>query len=222
MGPYASANLADHVGDDPAAVRENRARLAAATGLGDPGRWWFLDQVHGARTLLVDGARAPAGPVPAADAVVTAHPGVVLVVLTADCAPVAIADDAAVGAVHVGWRGLLAGVVAEAVATLRRAGSGPVAAAIGPCIRPAAYEFGRAGLDRLVDRFGPAVEGCTGTGRPALDLAAGVRAALAECGVTAVEDLGADTAGDPERYFSHRRDGATGRQAMLVVRERAQ
>ena len=154
-----------------------------------------------------------------ADAAVTRLDRVPLVVLTADCAPIAIADDTAVGVVHAGWQGLETGVVAAAVTALREFGRGPVRAVVGPCIRPAHYEFGPADLDRLVGRFGPAVAGRTTAGRPALDLAAGVRAAFAEVGVTDVVDTGICTAADPDRWFSYRRDGTTGRQAVVVVKE---
>lgn len=208
------------MGDVPAAVAENRRRLRARLGprVPDPTRWWFLRQVHGAAVVTVGDPPGPHDDVPEADAAVTARRGVPLVVLTADCAPVAIADDTAVGAVHVGWRGLEAGVVEAAVAALRAIGSGPVRAAIGPCIRPAAYEFGRAELDRLVARYGPTLAARTCDGRPALDLVAGVRAALGACGVGSVEDVGGCTASEPGRYFSHRRDGRTGRQGLVVVK----
>jgi len=201
-------------------VRENRDRLAAAANLPPPAGWRLLRQVHGARVVTVTPDSMPArdAPVPEGDAAVTTLPGVPLVVLTADCAPVVIVDDDAVGVVHVGWQGLRGGVVAAAVEALRAIGRGPVRAAIGPCIRPGEYEFGRADLDSLVARFGPSVEGATHTGAPALDLAAGVCAAFAECGVVDVDDPGAGTADDPN-YFSYRRDGATGRQAVIVLRE---
>jgi copper oxidase (laccase) domain-containing protein len=168
--------------------------------------------------------RVEAEPVPGAlpveaDGAVTRLDGVPLVVLTADCAPIAIADDLAVGVVHAGWKGLETGVVAAAVAALREIGRGPVRAVVGPCIRAAHYEFGRADLDRLVARFGPDLEGRTAAGRPALDVAAGVRIAFAEVGVTDVVDPGTCTAADPARWFSHRRDGTTGRQAVVVVQE---
>jgi len=218
LPPYASLDLAAHVGDDPAAVAENRARLARRAGLPDPATWWFLDQVHGATVVTVEAPPDPGASVPAADAAVTAAPGLALVVLTADCAPVAIADDDAVGVVHVGWRGLAGDVVAGAVDALRAVGRGEVRAAIGPCIRPAHYEFGRAELDRLIARFGPGVEARTADGRPALDVAAGVRMAFAECGVSAVDDTGDCTAAEPDRFFSFRRDGRTGRQAVVVVK----
>jgi len=218
VAPYASLDLGTHVGDAPDAVAENRARVARAAGLPDPDAWWFLDQVHGATVVIPDGPNRGGGP-PRADAAVTSVAGVVLVVLTADCAPIALANDEAVGVVHTGWKGLEGGVVARTVAELRAVGAGPVRAVIGPCIRPARYEFGRADLDRLVVRFGSAVEGRTDDDRPALDLAAGVRIAFAEVGVTDVVDRGWCTAAEPDRWFSHRRDGVTGRQGVVVVKE---
>jgi copper oxidase (laccase) domain-containing protein len=93
----------------------------------------------------------------------------------------------------------------------------PVRALIGPCIRPQRYEFGAAELDDLAARLGPEVRARTAAGTPALDLAAGVRAALRRVDVTDVVDLDLCTASSPD-YFSHRRDGTTGRQAMVVVR----
>jgi polyphenol oxidase len=108
-------------------------------------------------------------------------------------------------------------VVPAAVAALRAAGAGSVRAVVGPSIRPAHYEFGADDLELVASRFGPAVVGETVDGRPALDLAAGVVAAFAECGVADVADGGACTFTDA-RYFSHRRDGVTGRQALVVVK----
>jgi copper oxidase (laccase) domain-containing protein len=99
---------------------------------------------------------------------------------------------------------------------LRAIGTGTVHAVIGPCIRPAHYEFGADELGRVAARFGEVVVGETVDGRPALDLAAGVRAAFAECGVDDVGDAGVCTFADP-RYFSHRRDGVTGRQAVVAM-----
>jgi copper oxidase (laccase) domain-containing protein len=118
--------------------------------------------------------------------------------------------------VHAGWRGLLAGVVPTAVDALRAVGTGTVRAVIGPCIRPAHYEFGTDDLAVVAARFGDVVIGTTVDGSPALDLAAGVRAAFGECGVVDVDDLGECTFAD-SRYFSYRRDGVTGRQAVVAV-----
>jgi hypothetical protein len=170
--------------------------------------------VHGSTVLDAD---APSdGADPPADAAVTRTPGRPLTVLTADCAPVALACDDALAVAHAGWTGLLAGVVEAAVARLRAVGHGPVRAALGPCIHPARYEFGADDLARVVDAYGPTVAGTTDDGRPALDLPAGVRAALARVDVTDLEDVDVCTAASPD-HFSYRRDGETGRQALVAV-----
>ena len=215
VAPYETANVGDHVGDDPAAVATNRERVAEAAGLDSPDRWVWMRQVHGAGVHVATGP-TPAEP-PVADAAVTAVPGLPLAVVTADCAPIVIACDDAVGVVHAGHPGLGLGVVEAAVAALREIGSGRVRAFLGPCIRPARYEFGEEDLARLVARFGPAVAARTDTGRPAFDVPAAVRVALAWSGVDELDDCGVCTGASPA-YFSYRRDGVTGRQATIVVR----
>jgi len=216
--PYHSANLAHHVGDEPARVDQNRTRLASRLGLASPSRWCWLHQVHGAN--VVDATPRPETPVtmPEADAAVTRRRGVPLVVLTADCAPLALACDDAVAVVHAGWPGLLAGIVEAAVARLRRVGGGAVQAALGPCIHPARYAFGPGDLARLVERYGEAVAARTATGEPALDIPAAVRAALERAGVASLDDAGICTAASPN-HFSYRRDGRTGRQALIALLE---
>ena len=216
--PYDTANLGLLTDDDPAAVRENRRRVGAAVdgAAADPGRWFRIRQVHGRGVVVAERESGP--PVPAADASVAASAGTPLVVLTADCAPVALVAGARIGAVHVGWRGLAAGVLEAAVEALGAPGGVPVRAVLGPCIHPERYAFGEAELDRVSRRLGPSVRARTDDGEPALDLRAGVRAALAGVGVEDLADVDVCTASSPD-YFSHRRDGRTGRQAMLVVRE---
>jgi hypothetical protein len=214
--PYDTANLAMTGGDQPAAATENRRRLAATLGLPPPDAWWWLRQVHG-RDVVVADSPPPTAP-PEADAIVTAQPGLPLVVLTADCAPIALASDSAAGAVHAGWPGLLAGVIEAAVTELRAVGTGPVRAVLGPCVHPARYEFGPADLDRLIDRFGPAVASRTDDGAPALDVPAAVRIALERAGVPDLDDVAVCTSASPD-HFSHRRDGLTGRQGLVVVLE---
>lgn len=217
--PFDTANLATHVGDDAAAVVENRrravARLGAGTGLE---AWVPLEQVHGSGVVV-------APPVPArlaeADAVVLVHPGPVGAVLVADCAPVAVVGRGAVAAVHAGWRGLVSGVVEAAVARLLgalgpQAAPGSLRAVIGPCIRPCCYAFGERELDRVAERCGPEVRATTAAGGAALDLPAGVRAALRRAGVGEVEELPTCTSCSPD-HFSYRRDAVTGRQALLVT-----
>jgi hypothetical protein len=216
--PYDTANLGLLTGDDPERVRENRRRVAEAIGgaAADPDRWYRIRQVHGAGVLVAD--RPHPGPALEADAVVTAADGVPLSVLTADCAPVALVAAGALGAVHAGWRGLVGGVVERAVDELRNLDRSPVQAVIGPCIHPDRYAFGPADLERVAARFGGGVRARTAKGEPALDLGAAVRAALTQAGVTDVTNVDVCTAASPD-HFSFRRDGLTGRQAMLVVRE---
>jgi purine-nucleoside/S-methyl-5'-thioadenosine phosphorylase / adenosine deaminase len=189
-------------------------RIAEATGLVEPERWVWLRQAHGVRVHVATGP-TPRVP-PEADAAVTATRGLPLAVVTADCAPVALVCDDAVGIVHAGHRGLEHGVIEAAVAALREVGRGTVRAYLGPCIRPDRYEFGADDLARLVRRFGPSVEGRTRSGHPAFDVPAAVRAALAACGVDALDDCGVCTAESGD-HFSYRRDGVTGRQATIVV-----
>jgi purine-nucleoside/S-methyl-5'-thioadenosine phosphorylase / adenosine deaminase len=180
----------------------------------DPARWVWLRQVHGHAVVTVDGAPATA---PEADAAVTTRAGLPLVVLTADCAPVALVAPGAVGVVHAGWPGLEQDVIGAAVAALRELSPGPVRAVLGPCVHPGRYEFGADLLERLVARLGPEVAGHTDAGRPALDIPTAVRISLARAGVADFEDLDVCTASSPD-HFSHRRDGVTGRQAVVVVR----
>jgi YfiH family protein len=208
----AEGNVGDHVGDDPGTVARNRAALARAAGLPPPDQWLWLRQVHGA-TVHVAHGRAPSRQ-PEADAAVTRTRGLPLAIVTADCAPVVLASHDTVAVVHAGHRGLLAGVIQAAARKL--VGDGEVHAFLGPCIRPARYEFGRDDLATLVTHFGPEVEARTDTGAPAFDIPAAVRIALARAGVTKVEDCGLCTSASPG-YFSHRRDRAAGRQATIAV-----
>ena len=170
--------------------------------------WTRLHQVHGARVVVVDAPGAREGE--DADAAVTTVPGAKLVVLTADCAPVALAGEGVVGAVHAGWRGLAAGVIGAAVDEMRRLGAGRIVAALGPCIHAECYEFADVG-----DHFPPEVHGRTAAGKPALDLPAAVRRALHEADVELVHDEDVCTACSPD-HFSHRARGDAERQAMVV------
>jgi YfiH family protein len=180
----------------------------------DPAAWVWLRQVHGRRVVTVDAA--PSEP-PAADAAVTTELGLPLVVLTADCAPVALASPGGVAVLHAGWPGLEQGVVPAAVDALRAVAPGAVTAWLGPCVHPDRYEFGPDLLARLVARLGPEVASTTGAGTPALDVPTAVRVALERAGVEQIIDVDVCTAASPD-HFSHRRDGVTGRQAVVVVR----
>jgi purine-nucleoside/S-methyl-5'-thioadenosine phosphorylase / adenosine deaminase len=225
--PFDTANAGYARGDDPANVDENRGRIAAAIGGpgSDPADWISLHQVHGAAVHPADVAgmtcRGAAGaPAPKADAAVSAEPGAVLSVLTADCGPVALVAPGAVAAVHAGWRGIAGGVLEAAVTEVRRRSSGPIRAVLGPCIHPECYEFSATDLDPIAARLGPEVAGRTSDGALAFDLPRAVQLALTGAGVVDITDVGVCTACSAD-HFSHRRDGrrhgTTGLQTMLVA-----
>ncbi|MDN5864338.1 MAG: peptidoglycan editing factor PgeF [Gammaproteobacteria bacterium] len=214
-GRYAGLNLGDHVGDDRDHVSENRRRLRRALGLPAEPRW--LSQVHGA-----DVARqGPTAELPQsrADAAVTCEAGVVLAVLTADCLPVllAAADGSEIGVAHAGWRGLAAGVIEAALAAMSAPPAGLVAW-LGPAIGAAHYEVDAAVHDAFRDSPGAeaAFAPCRRNGHWHCDLVALARARLAAAGVPRVSGGAWDTFAEPDRFFSFRRDGQTGRMASLV------
>ena len=193
-----------------------------------PGTWTWLRQVHGADVVLVGEPGQHAGA--HADASVTALPGAVLAVQTADCAGVLLLgtgpESVAVAAAHAGWRGLADGILQEAVAALRVAGSTKVEWLLGPCIGPSSYEFGEHDLALLVGRYGPSLAATTADGSPALDLRAGVRIALAEAGAHPLvvdgwrnDDVpctATDEGPDGPRWFSWRARKDAGRQVAAV------
>ena len=213
-GPFASLNCSTSGADEPAAVAENRRRVAAAIGVG---RLAGLTQVHGADVAVVD---APWQSGPRADAMVTRRPGVGLAIVTADCAPVLFSGPGVVGAAHAGWRGALGGVLEAVVAAMGGAG---VHAAIGPCIGPASYEVA-ADLRGAMLADDPAAERFFADGRPGrwmFDLPGYCAARLRAAGAT-VEVLAADTLPDAARFFSHRRrtlagGGPIGHQVSVIA-----
>jgi YfiH family protein len=215
LGARASLNLAAHVADDPAAVAANRARLGAALAL--PAEPFWLQQVHGIDVAVPDGT----GIAPVADAAVTFESGRVLAVLTADCLPVVFAsrDGRRIGVAHAGWRGLLAGVLERTVAALGVAPT-ELVAWLGPAIGPAAFEVGGEVRDAFLDAAPADAPAFVPNARRRwqADLPALARARLARAGVEAVTASGLCTHADPDRFYSHRRDPATGRQATLVWR----
>jgi YfiH family protein len=196
-GPYASLNLGLLTGDERSRVEENRRLLLTAVGA-DPERAAWPRQVHGAGVVRANG-RGMEG-----DAIWTDEPRRPLVVVTADCLPIALArvgGTPAVALIHAGWRGLSAGVVEAAVASL----GGKLAAAVGPGIGPCCYEVGR----EVSELFGEL--------RRTLDLRSVAERALRQAGVERVDHVDLCTACSPERFFSHRRDrGLTGRQGAVA------
>ena len=214
-GPYASFNLGGHVGDDPAAVAANRARLAGAAGLAVDHVLW-MEQIHGVTVTAVDAPRTE--PVEACDGLVTATPGIAVAVLTADCVPVLLADAQAgvVAAVHAGRVGAAAGVLPRAVERFVRLGGDPARAdaLLGPAVCGACYEV-PADMQAAVGSRLPGSAVRTRRGTPGLDLRAGLARQLVGLGVGKVVTDPRCTSEDPELY-SHRRDGTTGRQAALA------
>ena len=213
-------NLGLHVKDDPAAVRDNRARLQALL----PGRPAWIAQVHGIG--VVDAAQvAPGAPVQTGDASTAVEPGVVCAILTADCLPVLFADleGKVVGAAHAGWRGLAGGVLASTVARMRAQGAGEITAWLGPGIGAQAFEVGPDVLEAfraaLPDgQAEAAFQPYPGReGKYLADMPLLARRLLARDGVTRVHGGKRCTFSERAWFYSYRRDGAgSGRQASLI------
>ncbi|MDR0576454.1 MAG: peptidoglycan editing factor PgeF [Candidatus Accumulibacter sp.] len=212
-GAFASLNLGDHVGDEPATVAANREIVHRRIGA----RPVWLKQVHGAR--VVDAAQCAGASPPEADAAFTRQPGVACAVMTADCLPVLFCDSAGtvVAAAHAGWRGLLAGVLEATVAAMNAPGP-ELMAWLGPAIGPQAFEVGGEVREAFID----ADPAAAAAFRPAhggkwlADIYLLARQRLAGSGLTRVSGGGLCTASDAERFFSYRRDGQTGRMASLI------
>jgi YfiH family protein len=211
--PFGSLNVGAHVGDEPAAVAENRRRVRAALDLPAEPAW--LEQVHGTRVADLD---APGTAAPA-DAVMTRLPGRVCAVQVADCLAVLLAarDASAVAVAHAGWRGLAAGVLEATVASLGGA-PGDLIAWLGPAISQPHFEVGAEVRDALIarDPGGAGAFTANARGRWQCDLAALARRRLGALGVTAVSGGSWCTYADPARFFSFRRDGRCGRMAALI------
>ncbi len=225
QGPYASLNCSVSGQDDPACVAQNRARVATALGLARE-RLLGLSQVHGTEVATVTDAWG-AGEGPRADAMVTARSGLALGIVTADCAPVLFVDHEAgvVGAAHAGWRGAVAGIMEATIAAMVALGARPgrMRAAIGPCIAQASYEVAADMTGALA--ADPAAAAFLAAGRRAghwqFDLSGFCAARLARAGVEDVERIAADTAAEPDRFFSHRRrtlagGGPIGHQISVI------
>lgn len=224
QGVVAGLNVGLGSQDDPAAVAENRRRAAAAVLPGAP--LASLYQVHSADVVRVNAAY-PDAERPHADALVTERPGLLLGILTADCAPVLFADAQAgvVGAAHAGWKGALAGVTDATIAAMEKIGArrDRIAAAIGPCIARASYEVDEGFLGRFaaVDPENERFFASGRDGRYQFDLEAYVTHRLAAAGVARVEALGLDTYAQPDRFYSYRRathkgEPDYGRQISLI------
>jgi YfiH family protein len=223
-GELAGLNVGYGSSDERSAIDENRRRAIAAVLPG--GELATVHQVHSAEVVYVDQPWSH-GERPHADAMVTDKPGLLLGILTADCAPVLLADREAgvIGAAHAGWRGALAGVTDAAIAAMERLGSRRerIAAAVGPCIAQPSYEVDEGFRTRFIEtdianaRFfteGP-------WGKPHFDLAGYVEQRLRAAGIAEAENLSLDTYADEERFYSYRRathrgEADYGRQVSLI------
>ncbi|NWG46717.1 MAG: peptidoglycan editing factor PgeF [Alphaproteobacteria bacterium] len=209
-GLFESLNCGFGSDDDPAAVAENRARIAAALGQARA-PVLTVHQIHSAEAVRAEAPWAP-GAAPRADAIVTDRPRLLIGVLAADCAPVLFADRQAgiIGAAHAGWKGALGGVLESAIAAMERLGAdrGRIAAVLGPSISGAAYEVGPefearfladdAANARYFARTSP-------DARPRFDLQAYVLDRLSAAGLGTVATLARCTYSEPESFFSFRR-----------------
>lgn len=222
-GVVAGLNVGLGSADDPAAVAENRARAVAAVLPG--AALCGLYQTHSASVVRVLTA-FPDADRPQGDAMVTERPDILLGIVTADCAPVLLADREAgvVGAAHAGWKGALAGITDATIAQMEKLGAHAdrIAAAIGPCIARASYEVDMGFVERFC-ATDPANERFFAENRPGarFDLEAYVVHRLAAAGVRRIEALGQDTYAQEDRYFSfrratHRGEPDYGRQLSVI------
>ncbi|UVE95031.1 peptidoglycan editing factor PgeF [Dietzia sp. B32] len=217
-GDFDSFNLGDHVGDSPAAVAANRARLARRLGLPAANVVW-MDQVHGTRIARV--TRPTGGPVPATDGLVTDRPGLALAVLTADCVPVLAADSEAgvIGAVHAGRVGAVGGIVPALIGAMTSLGARAerITVLLGPAAAGEHYEL----PPEMVGEVEAALPGSrarTLAGTAGVDLRRGLTRQLAGLGVTRVDSDPRCTIAE-DSLFSYRRQGRTGRQASVIWRQ---
>lgn len=219
--PFDSLNIGYASGDRPEHVRENRDRLTRAV---DVPPFAAAHQVHGAAMTRVGeeeagaGFEGPPSPLGQADVLAVSQPGLPVAVLVADCVPVALAapEEGLLLAVHAGWRGLAAGVLEQAMRAFERPGG--VLAAIGPAIGPCHYEVGDDVAMAVASGSDAGAVTERRDGSLFLDLPGTVAGILRAAGVRSIDRAGECTACETERFFSHRRDGRTGRQAMLAVR----
>lgn len=214
--PFDSFNLGGRVGDDPEAVAANVRKLAGGIGLAEDRLVW-MEQIHGRTATVVDGPRSE--PVEATDALVTAEPGLALVVLTADCVPVLLGDpeSGVIAAVHAGRVGARIGVVVSALKAMQEAGArvDRVEAVLGPAACGACYEV-PPHMQADVEQHLPGSACKTRKGTTGLDLRAGLWEQLAAAGIARIGVDPRCTIESPE-LFSYRRDGGrTGRFASVI------
>ena len=209
--PYDDFNLALHVGDDVEKVIANRRRLAENFGLVMK-NLVFMEQVHGRQVAVINDTSEASKP-PVADALFTMNPDIALVVLTADCIPMLLCADEAVAAVHVGRKGLVAGIIQATIATFNSFGitNNKIRAELGPAICGDCYEVDLDLYREVVSNI-PAT--ATDESIHRLDIVAGARDILKQFGVDSQSSV--DCTHHSPGYFSYRRDGLTGRQCGAI------
>jgi YfiH family protein len=233
-GVFASLNFglapgrAQGRGDSEANVRENVRRAGAAIGF-DPAALYQASQVHGARVLRAGGDASQAIE-QEADALVAfpsidpRAPVLAVGVRVADCTPVLAADldTGAVTAIHAGWRGVVARVVASGIGALRSPAASQIVAAIGPCIGPCCFEVGADVAARIADACGDASVVIRKSEKPHVDMRRAVRAQLRAMGIKdeRIEDIDGCTKCDAARFYSYRRDGDPSGRHLAVIRAR--
>ena len=203
---FSSLNLGDHVGDNPAAVSQNREILGNLVSQSAP---VFMDQVHGDNVVEITAENRK---LVTADAIITKVVGLPLVVLVADCLPILISGGSVVGAVHAGRKGILNDIISKTVLAMRNLGARELKANIGPAICRDCYEVD---LQMYENALSQRAELATSPELHCLDLVAAAKSQLQSLGVetTSVDIC---TAHDTN-YFSYRRDGQTGRSAGVIV-----
>jgi YfiH family protein len=217
--PFNSLNIGYRTGDDHDRVRQNRERAIAALRIPPV---TTARQVHGTEVFRVGSQRAgrgfadPAETLPAADILATRRPGIALGVLVADCLPVILASDDLLVVVHAGWQGMAGGIIDRAVDLFPSASD--VTAALGPAIGPCHYEVGQDVAEAVTAGSGGGARRRRRKGRIYLDLPATAESSLRARGIRDIDRAEVCTACREDRFFSHRRDGVTGRQAAIAVR----
>jgi len=227
-GIYASLNGGLGSNDDPAAVAENRRRMAEQMGV-PPSYLLGVHQIHSPNAVVATGPWQGASR-PRADAIVTRTEGLAIGITAADCGPLLLVDPDArvIGAAHAGWKGALSGIVESTIEAMEKLGAerAGIVAAIGPLIRQPSYEVGNEFVERFMDAdpentlfFLPAAR----EGHAMFDLAGFIRARLENAGVSVIDDIGIDTYSD-ERFFSyrrsvHRKEPDYGRHVHAIVLE---
>ena len=212
-GAYSSLNLGMHVGDDERRVRENRLCLQRELAL--PAEPVWLQQVHGVNVVRLEGSSTQGM---RADASYSESQGVVCAIMTADCLPVLLCDQTGrkVAAVHAGWRGLAAGVLESTVQAMQL-NPDNLLAWLGPAIGPDAFEVGEDVVTAFVNEMPSAEQAFQRYNDKWLaDIYSLARQRLSRLGVQAVSGGDGCTYSEPERFFSYRRDGVTGRMATMV------